>query len=83
MRRPETPFAHKLPSDQTFFGLTSEYDQKVMDQIFELVYFGKGGFTFEAVYNMPVNVRSYYYVKLAKILEEQAAAAEAAASKRR
>lgn len=54
-----------------------------MDQVFDIVFFGKGGFTFDNVYNMPVNVRSYYYVKLAKVLEEQAAAAEQANKGRR
>lgn len=43
-----------------------------MDQVFELAYYGQGGFTFEQVYNMPVNVRSYYYAKLAGIMKERA-----------
>lgn len=36
-----------------------------MDQIFDLCYYGNG-FNFSDVYDMPVNVRSYYYAKLAR-----------------
>lgn len=68
----------RLPSDQAFFGLTSEYDRVVMDQVFDLSYYTKGGFPFEQVYNMPVNVRSYYYAKLVGVKEAEAAAAEKA-----
>ena len=66
-----SPFVLQLPSDWTFFGLTYEYNQKVYDQIFELVYYGQGGFTYDDVYSMPVNLRAYYYVRLADILETQ------------
>lgn len=43
-----------------------------MDQIFDLSFYGQGGFPFEQVYQMPVNVRSYYYAKLAGIMKERA-----------
>jgi hypothetical protein len=49
-----------------------------MDQVFDLSYYTKGGFPFEQVYNMPVNVRSYYYAKLVGVKEAEAAAAEKA-----
>jgi hypothetical protein len=49
-----------------------------MDQIFDLSFHGQGGFPFEQVYQMPVNVRSYYYAKLAGILKERAEQMEAA-----
>lgn len=48
-----------------------------MDQIFDLTFYGQGGFNFSELYQMPVNLRSYYYAKLARILEERAKAAEA------
>lgn len=54
-----------------------------MDQVFDLSFHGQGGFTFEQVYNMPINVRSYYYAKLANILEERARLAEEAQKKGR
>lgn len=43
-----------------------------MDQIFDLVFYSEGGFTFTEIYEMPINLRSYYYAKLAKILEDRA-----------
>jgi hypothetical protein len=70
-----------LPSDQTFFGLTFDYDQRVMDQVFDLIYYSKGGFTFTELYEMPVNLRSYYYVKLAQTLENEAAAQKSSTEK--
>lgn len=68
-----------LPSDHNFFGLTLEYNQRVFDQIFDLCYYGEGAFQFRDVYEMPVNLRSYYYLKLADIqkkIEEQRKAQE-------
>ena len=67
------PFAVQLQSDLTFFGLTSDYDQRVMDQIFDLVYHGH--FAFEDAYNLPVNIRSYYYAKLVKLKNDEVEAA--------
>jgi len=49
-----------------------------MDQVFDLSYYTHGGFPFEQVYNMPVNVRSYYYAKLVAIKEAEAEASEKA-----
>lgn len=70
------PFVLTLPSDWTFFGLTFEYNQRVYDQIYELSFYGQGGFPYEDVYNMPVNLRSYYYAKLADIMEARNKEAE-------
>ena len=69
-----------LPSDSTFFGLTPDYNQRVHEQIFELCYYGNG-FTHSEVYKMPVNTRSFYYVKLARVLEQKKSAEEAAVAK--
>lgn len=52
-----------------------------MDQIFDLAFHGQGGFSFTEVYNLPVNIRSYYYFKLAKIIEERNAQMEASKRK--
>lgn len=47
----------------------------MFEQIWDLVYKGKGGFTFSDVYLMPINLRSFYYMKLAEcIVAEQNAA---------
>lgn len=42
-----------------------------MDQVWDIAYYTEGGFPFEQVYNMPVNVRSYYYKKLVLIKENE------------
>jgi len=85
------PFKQQLVSDSIFsgltyefFGLTFEYNQKVFEQIFDLVYRGKGGFTFNDVYLMPVNLRSFYYMKLADciVAENQAQQANNTTGKR-
>ena len=73
------PFALKLPSDSTFFGLTFEYNQRVFEQIFDLAFYGQGGFTYNDAYNMPVNLRSFYYKKLSDIMEKRQKDAEEAA----
>lgn len=67
-----------LPSDHSFFGLTFEYNQRVFDQIFDICFYSEGAFHFRDVYEMPVNLRSYYYVKLADVQKkrEQARATE-------
>lgn len=78
MRAQETPFVLTLPSDWTFFGLTFEYNQRVYEQIFDLSFYGQGGFTYSDVYHMPVNLRSFYYAKLADIMDTRHKEAEAA-----
>lgn len=45
-----------------------------MDQVFDLIYYGNGGFTFSDLYSMPVNLRSYYYAKLVAVVEAKAKA---------
>ena len=75
------PFVLQLASDWTFFGLTFSYNQRVYDQIFELAFYGEGGFSYDEVYNMPVNLRSYYYAKLADIMEARHKKAEEAKNK--
>lgn len=66
----------------TFFGLTSDYDNRVMDQIFDMMKHCGGFGAFDTIYNMPVNIRSYYYYKLAKSIDEENARQEAANKKK-
>ena len=59
--------------DPTFFGLTSAYKRDIQKQIFELVYYTKGGFTFdEAYYSLPVYLRNFHYRQLADTLKKEA-----------
>ena len=54
----------------TFFGLNETYKPKLHNQLFELVYYGKG-FTWTELYNMPVWLRSFYYKKIEEALQKQ------------
>lgn len=38
--------------------------------------YSEGGFEYESVLRMPVNVRSYYYLKLAEFIQKKNAALE-------
>lgn len=59
-----------------FFGLTPEYKVSVHDTIFSMVTYGKGGWTFTDVYNLPVFLRMYYMKKLTDSIEAEAAASK-------
>lgn len=68
--------------DERFFGVTLEYKEKLHEQIFDFIYYSKGGFTYSDVYKMPISIRALYMGKLAKILEEKAEAMKKANRKR-
>ena len=54
-----------------FFGLGSEYKAHIYNQIFDLMYYGKMGWTWTELYKLPVHIRNYYYRKLVDIKEEE------------
>lgn len=61
----------------TSFGLSSEYKVALQKQIFELIYYTKGGFTWEEVYHaMPVYLRQFHYNELVETLKREAKAAK-------
>lgn len=49
-----------------------------MDQCWELGYYGEGSLTMTEAYNLPINVRSYYYAKLVATKKAEAEAIEKA-----
>lgn len=59
----------------TFFGLTEDYIEGVYTQFFQMKYYGHWSF-YEA-YNLPVQLRNWFYQKLIKIKEEEANAVRA------
>jgi hypothetical protein len=71
MEIPEIPFVVPLPSDWTFFGLTPKYKVFKQEQIFDLVHYSNGGFTYKDVYHMPVYLRTFYIKRLQKIFDNQ------------
>lgn len=48
----------------TFFGLTPEYRTSLFTQIHEIVFHGKGGYTWSEVYNMPIWLRRFTFKKI-------------------
>ena len=41
----------------SFFGLTQEYRFNLFKQIHEIIFYGRGGYDYDTVYNMPVWLR--------------------------
>lgn len=60
----------RFPSLPTFFGLTDEYLRSVYIQFFQMKQYGNWSF-FEA-YNLPVQLRNWFYEQLVKAKEEEA-----------
>jgi hypothetical protein len=55
----------------TFFGLTPEYKLTLHKDIFNMVTYGKGGWDWDTIYNMPIFLRLYYMKLLAEALERE------------
>lgn len=54
-----------------FFGLGSDYKAHLYDQLFDLMYYGKMGWSWTELYSLPTHVRNYYYRKLADVREKE------------
>ena len=54
-----------------FFGLTTDYKLGPHEEIFSLCYYGKGGFTWNEVYELPIHLRRYYIQQISKAIEEK------------
>ena len=54
-----------------FFGLQPKHKKQVYEEIFQLVYYGKGGFTFDEVYNLPIYLRKFYLKRLEKQYQDE------------
>ena len=54
-----------------FFGLTADYKKGLHEEIFSLCYFGKGGFTWHEVYDLPIHLRRFYIQQVSKAIEEK------------
>ena len=65
----------------TFFGLSPKFKPLIHSQIFELIYYGKGGFNWSDIYSMPVWLRNFYYKKLETAIKEKNKAEEDATKK--
>ena len=70
----------RLPSlwGLAFFGLTSDIApqarRSVFKQIHEIVFHGKGGYSWNDVYNMPIWLRRFTFKEIQEFYEEEKAA---------
>ena len=62
------------PLGSTFFGLTPEYRKNLFSQIHEIVFNGKGGYSWAEVYNMPIWLRRFTFEKLKEFYDSEAKA---------
>lgn len=60
-----------FPSVSRFFGLTSEYRALLFSQIHEIVFYGKGGYDFHTVYNMPIWLRNFTFKRIQEHYEKE------------
>lgn len=56
----------------TSFGLPAEYKLSLHEEVFNLCYYGNGGFTHTQVYNMPVYLRRFYIKKIIDVKKQEA-----------
>ena len=58
-----------------FFGLTSDIASQVrfnlFKQIHEIVFHGKGGYTWETIYNMPIWLRKFTFHQIQSFYKEE------------
>jgi hypothetical protein len=54
-----------------FFGLSPSYRPILHTEIFNLVYYGKGGYNWDAVYDFPVWLRKFYIKKINEAIEAE------------
>jgi len=55
----------------SFFGLQPEHKKNIHEEIFQLIYYHKGGFTFNEVYNLPIYLRKFYLKRLNKQYQDE------------
>ncbi len=66
-----------------FFGLRPKDKPLVHKQIFQIIFHGRGGFTFDEVYNMPIYLRVFYLKTLEQYYQEEKAQYDKQAKKSR
>jgi hypothetical protein len=60
----------------SFFGLQPKHKKDIHEEIFQLIYYHKGGFTFDEVYNLPIYLRKFYLKRLEKQYQDENKQAE-------
>jgi hypothetical protein len=77
MVKRRSPYLWKLP----FFGLTSSYRASLFRIIHEIVFYGRGGYQWEEVYNFPIWLRRLTHNFIVEYTEKENEAQKSAASK--
>lgn len=81
----EVTLESKFLSELTFFGLTPDTAPQIrlniFTQIHEIVFYGKGGYDWETIYNMPIWLRNFTYKKLHEYYQKEAEEYEKASGK--
>ena len=54
-----------------FFGLTTSHREGIFNQIHEIVFHGKGGFSWNDVYSMPIWLRKFTFNRIKQYYEEE------------
>ncbi len=57
--------------DLPFFGLTSTYRAELFKKIHEIVFHGKGGYTWYDVYSMPIWLRKFTFNEIKEFYENE------------
>ena len=70
----------KIRMQLLFFGVTPEnapiVRRNLFKQIHEIVFHGKGGYSYETVYNLPIWLRKYTFSEIQKHYEAEAEASK-------
>lgn len=73
---------NKIPINHNFFGLGDEYRKHMMEEIFLISYYGKGGFSRDDVFNMPIYERRWVIQRIQEEVERKNEADRNAAKKK-
>ena len=60
----------------TFFGLTSSHRFNLFSEINEIIFHGRGGYTWDVVYDMPIWLRKFTFNKLKEFYDKEQEAAD-------
>ena len=58
-------------SPLSFFGLQPKNKLDIHEEIFNLIHYAQGGFTFTEAYNLPITLRRFYLRRLNKEYEDK------------
>jgi len=72
----EAPLLPGFKLDQTFFGFSPKDKIILHENLFNLIWFGEGRWSWETVYNLPVPIRKLWIKKVNEILDAKQAAAQ-------